>query len=64
MNERIQEMLAKGYSPLAIAMACGGPVGTLEYHNILKQLDPNWGRGCPHCGEPCFGTGDCNCMED
>lgn len=64
MNKRIRDMIAKGYSPIAIAMDCGGPVGTLEYHNVLKQLDPTWGQGCPYCGEPRFGTGDCNCMED
>lgn len=48
MNERMAELLAKGYSPRAIAMYVGGPVGTLEYHRVLKQLDPNCGRGCPH----------------
>jgi hypothetical protein len=64
MNERIQELLAGGYSPGAIAMYVGGPVGTLEYHRVLRQLDPNLGKGCPHCGELRFGTGDCNCLED
>ncbi len=64
MKERIKELLAKGYSPGAIAMYEGGPAGTLEYHRVLKQLDPNCGKGCPHCGELCFGTGDCNCKED
>lgn len=64
MNDCIHELLAKGYSPGAIAMYVGGPVGTLEYHRVLKQLDPDCGRGCPHCGELRFGTGDCNCMED
>lgn len=64
MNERIRELLDRGYSTVAIAMYVGGPVGTLEYHRVLKQLDPGWGKGCPHCGEPCFGTGDCNCHED
>jgi hypothetical protein len=64
MNERICELLAKGYSPGAIAMYVGGPVGTLEYHRVLKQLNPNCDKGCSHCGELRFGTGDCNCMED
>ena len=45
-------------------MYVGGPVGTLEYHRVLRQLDPNLGKGCPHCGELRFGTGDCNCLED
>ena len=63
MNERIRELLDKGYSPAAIAMYVGGPVGTREYHSVLKQLDPNFGKGCLRCGELCFGTGDCNCHE-
>lgn len=63
MNEQIREMMSKGYSPVAIAIALGGPVGTMEYHSLLKQLDPNWGNGCPYCGELCFGTGNCNCMD-
>lgn len=50
MDKRIQEMIDRGYSPAAIAMYIGGPVGTMEYHNVLRQLDPNWGKGCPHCG--------------
>lgn len=64
MNERIQQLLDKGHSFPAIAMDVGGPAGTVEYHNVLKQLDPTWGKGCLHCGKLCFGTGDCNCMED
>jgi hypothetical protein len=64
MDEKIKELLDKGWSPLRIAMNCGGPVGTMEYYNVLKQVDPNFGKGCPYCGEPRFGTGDCNCMED
>lgn len=64
MNERIKELLSKGYSPVAIAMDCGGPVGTKEYYRVLNELDPNRPVGCPHCGELCFGTGDCNCQDD
>jgi len=45
MNEQIKELLAGGYSPGAIAMYVGGPVGTLEYHRVLRQLDPKlWQR--------------------
>ena len=64
MNERIKELLTKGYSPVSIAMDCGGPVGTTEYYKILDMLDPNRPIGCPNCGELCFGTGDCNCRDD
>lgn len=64
MNKRVKELLSNGYSPVAIAMDCGGPVGTKEYYKVLNELDPNHKTGCPHCGELCFGTGDCNCMED
>jgi hypothetical protein len=63
MNERIKELLSKGYSSVAIAMDCGGPVGTTEYYRVLNELDPNRPRGCPYCGELCFGTGDCNCRD-
>jgi len=59
----IQKLLDNGYSYVAIAMTYGGPVGTKEYHALLKQLDPNYGKGCPACGQLCFGTGDCNCMD-
>lgn len=63
MNPQIKTLLDKGYSPVAIAMYCGGPVGTVEYYKVLNKLDPNRPRGCPHCGELCFGTGDCNCKD-
>lgn len=63
MNERIRELLNKGYSPQVIAMTCGGPVGTREYYDLLNQLEPNRTVGCPYCGEPRFGTGDCNCQD-
>ena len=63
MNEQIQELLNKGYSPQAIAMAHGGPVGTREYYDLLNQLEPDRTIGCPYCGELCFGTGDCNCQD-
>lgn len=63
MEQQIRELLDKGYSPLAIAMAVGGPVGTVEYYRVLEKLDPQCGSGCPRCGEPCFGTGDCNCQD-
>lgn len=64
MIQRIQELIRLGYSPVAIAMACGGPVGTKEYYDLLNQLAPGRTLGCPVCGEYCFGTGDCNCMDD
>ena len=47
MNERIKTLLDKGYSPVAIAMDCGGPVGTVEYYKVLNELEPNRSRGCP-----------------
>ena len=63
-QQRIKELQDKGFSPLAIAMDVGGPVGTAEYYDVLKQVDPTWGRlGCVRCGELCLGTGDCNCGE-
>ena len=63
MNEQIKKLLDKGYSHEAIAMDCGGPVGTAEYYKVLNELDPHRPIGCPHCGELCFGTGDCNCRD-
>lgn len=63
MNERIKELIDRGYSPEAIAMAEGGPVGTKEYYNLLHKLAPNRTIGCPQCGQLCFGTGDCNCQD-
>jgi hypothetical protein len=64
MNEQIKKLLDKGYSHCAIAMHCGGPVGTPAYYKVLNELDPHRPIGCPHCGELCFGTGDCNCRDD
>jgi hypothetical protein len=64
MNERIKELLSKDYSHVAIAMDCGGPVGTTEYYRVLNELDPHYRIGCPYCGELRFGTGDCNCRDD
>ena len=64
MNQNIKDLQNRGYSPIAIAMHVGGPVGSKEYHEVLKILDPSYGEGCPNCGKPCFGTGDCNCMDD
>ena len=63
MNERVRELLNKGYSPQVIAMTHGGPVGTREYYDLLNQLEPDRTIGCPYCGELCFGTGDCNCQD-
>ena len=59
-----EEMRSQGYSPTAIAMKFGGPVGTDTYYKILKKKDNNISKRYPHCGSPCFGTGDCNCMEE
>jgi predicted nucleic acid-binding Zn-ribbon protein len=64
MNNQIKELLAKGYSVGAIAMACGGPVGTKEYYDLLNKLEPNRPTGCPYCGEFVLGTGDCNCNDE
>jgi hypothetical protein len=63
MDEQIKKRLDKGYSHCAIAMFCGGPVGTAEYYKVLNELDPDRPIGCPHCGELRFGTGDCNCRD-
>jgi hypothetical protein len=63
IDKQIKKLLDKGYSHEAIAMFCGGPVGTAEYYKVLNELDPHRTIGCPHCGEPCFGTGDCNCQD-
>jgi hypothetical protein len=63
MDEQIKKLLDKGYSHCAIAMECGGPVGTADYYKVLNELDPHRPIGCPHCGKPCFGTGDCNCRD-
>jgi ribosomal protein L34E len=63
MDEHIKKLLDKGYSHCAIAMDCGGPVGTTEYYKVLNELDPQRPVGCPYCGELCFGTGDCNCRD-
>lgn len=62
-EECVKKWLDSGYSPVAVAMICGGPVGTEEYHRVLRELDHGWGKGCPRCGEPCLGTGDCNCGD-
>ncbi len=60
---QIRQYLDRGYSHEAIAMYCGGPVGTMEYYAMLDYLDPNRKTGCPYCGELRFGTGDCNCRD-
>ncbi len=58
-----EEMQQEGYSACAIAMTHGGPVGSPEYTALMDELQPSDGT-CPYCGEPCMGTGDCNCMEE
>lgn len=62
MKDPIQNLLDKGFSPVSIAIRLGGPVGTNKYYEVLKQAG-GFTVGCPYCGEPCFGTGDCNCMD-
>lgn len=62
MKDPVQNLLDKGFSPVAIAIRLGGPVGTKEYFEVLK-LAGGFTVGCPYCGESCFGTGNCNCMD-
>lgn len=64
MNTEVIRLINLGYSPVAIAMQVGGPVGTENYHSILRELDDSWGKGCQNCGKSCFGTGYCNCMDE
>jgi hypothetical protein len=59
-----EEMRQQGYSPTAIAMRFGGPVGTDEYYKVMKEEGADLSGKCPHCGGQCFGTGDCPCMEE
>lgn len=61
-ESEIKELLARGYSPDAIAIMSGGPVGTTAFYNVLRNLKA-FHAGCPHCGATCFGTGDCNCRD-
>jgi len=59
-----QLLVDSGYSSVAAAITFGGPVGSLGYWRVLKALTGGFDANCPLCGETCFGTGDCNCMED
>ena len=64
-QNKIKEFQDKGYSPGSIAMYVGGPVGTIEYYDVLKQVDPEWGQiGCSRCGGILLGIGNCNCGEE
>lgn len=59
-----KQWLARGYSPVAVAMSFGGPVGSPGYYACLEAIGVGLTPNCPYCGEPCFGTGDCNCHEE
>lgn len=58
-----KKMLNNGYSFVAVAMEFG-PVGSHEYYEARQALGDALATGCPHCGEVCMGTGDCNCQEE
>lgn len=64
MNDKINELISKGYSPSAIAMHFGYASGTKEHYDFVNKLEPSNKQGCAFCGKLCFGTGDCNCQED
>jgi hypothetical protein len=62
MEDSIRKLLDQDYSPVAIAMKLGGPVGSSGYYKVLK-LAGGLQIGCPNCGQLCFGTGNCDCIE-
>ena len=63
-RQRANFLLQKNYSLTAVIMDMGYGVGTEDYYTAIAELGFKLEVGCPRCGEPCFGTGDCNCGDN